>query len=149
MAENKLPREQTTRENRVRERSWKRPGILPNPNPEPGFDFHWVRVSTRGEMDATNVTSKFGEGWEPVKASDHPEIQVFHAENDRFKDAIVIGGLMLCKTPSEFVEDRNDHFRAQAEAQMNSVDNNFMRESDPRMPLFSERRSKVTFGSGS
>jgi hypothetical protein len=149
MAENKLPREQTTRENRVRERSWKRPGILPNPNPEPGFDFHWVRVSTRGEMDATNVTSKFGEGWEPVKASDHPEIQVFHAENDRFKDAIVIGGLMLCKTPSEFVEDRNDHFRAQADAQMNSVDNNFMRESDPRMPLFSERRSKVTFGSGS
>ena len=149
MAENKLPREQTTRENRVRERSWKRPGILPNPNPEPGFDFHWVRVSTRGEMDATNVTSKFGEGWEPVKASDHPEIQVFHAENDRFKDAIVIGGLMLCKTPSEFVEDRNDHFRAQADAQMNSVDNNFLRESDPRMPLFSERRSKVTFGSGS
>ena len=149
MAENKLPREQTTRENKVRARSWKRPGILPTPNPEPGFDFHWVRVSTRGEMDATNVTSKFGEGWEPVKASEHPEIQVFQMENTHFKDSIIIGGLMLCKTPSEFVEERNDHYRAQADAQMNSVDNNFMRESDPRMPLFSERRSKVTFGSGS
>jgi hypothetical protein len=149
MAKNELTREQETRERAVRKRSWQRPETLPTPHPEEGFDFHWVRVSTRGEMDATNVTSKFREGWEPVKASDHPEIQVFHAENDRFKDNIVIGGLMLCKTPSEFVEDRNDHFRQVAEGQMNSVDNNFMRESDPRMPLFSERRSKVTFGSGS
>jgi len=148
MAENKLPRDTQTREHNVRTRSWKRPETLPSPNSEPGYDFHWVRISTRGEMDATNVTSKFREGWEPVKASDHPEIQVFHAETDRFKDNIAIGGLMLCKTPSEFVEDRNGHFRAQADAQMNSVDNNFMRDSDPRMPLFSERRSKVTFGKG-
>jgi hypothetical protein len=28
------------------------------------------------------------------------------------------------------------------------VDNNFLRENDPRMPLFSEKRTKVTFGSG-
>jgi hypothetical protein len=31
---------------------------------------------------------------------------------------------------------------------MNSIDNNFLRENDPRMPLFKERQSKVTFGSG-
>jgi len=31
---------------------------------------------------------------------------------------------------------------------MNAVDNNFMRENDPRMPLFNERKSKVTFGNG-
>jgi len=33
-----------------------------------------------------------------------------------------------------------------AKSWMDSVDNNFMRESDPRMPLFNERKSKVTFG---
>jgi hypothetical protein len=149
MAENKLPREAQTRETQVRARSWKRPETLPVPNPEPGFKFHWVRISTRGEMDATNVTSKFREGWEPVKASDHPEIHVFHAENDRFKDNIVIGGLMLCKSPEEFVEERNAYFRQQADAQMNSVDNNLMRENDPRMPLFTERKTRVSFGSSS
>jgi hypothetical protein len=149
MAENKLPREAQTRETQVRTRSWKRPETLPVPNPEPGFKFHWVRISTRGEMDATNVTSKFREGWEPVKASDHPEIHVFHAENDRFKDNIVIGGLMLCKSPEEFVEERNAYFRQQADAQMNSVDNNLMRENDPRMPLFTERKTRVSFGSSS
>jgi hypothetical protein len=31
---------------------------------------------------------------------------------------------------------------------MNSVDNNFMRESNPKMPLFNERRSEVKFGRG-
>lgn len=149
MAENKISREMQTRDRNTRLKSWQRPGTLPTPNPEPGYDFHWVRISTRGEMDATNVTSKFGEGWEPVKASDHPEIQVFHTENDRFKDSIVVGGLMLCKTPSEFVQERNAYFQEQANSQMRSVDNNFMRESDPRMPLFNERKTKVTFGSGS
>jgi len=33
-------------------------------------------------------------------------------------------------------------------SQVDSVDNNFLRENDPRMPLFSEKRTKVTFGSG-
>jgi hypothetical protein len=30
----------------------------------------------------------------------------------------------------------------------NSVDNNLMRENDPRMPLFNERKTNVTFGKG-
>jgi hypothetical protein len=149
MAENKIPREMQTRDRAARLKSWQRPGTLPTPNPEPGYDFHWVRISTRGEMDATNVTSKFGEGWEPVRASDHPEVQVFHTETDRFKDSIIIGGLMLCKTPSEFVQERNGHFKEVSTSQMRSVNNNFMRENDPRMPLFNEQKTKVTFGSGS
>jgi len=31
---------------------------------------------------------------------------------------------------------------------MASVDNTFMRESDPRMPMFKERSTKVVFGKG-
>jgi hypothetical protein len=41
------------------------------------------------------------------------------------------------------------YYDNQNQAQMDSVDNNFLRENDPRMPLFSEKKSKVTFGSGS
>jgi hypothetical protein len=83
-----------------------------------------------------------------VKASDHPEVQVMSDLNSRFKDSIEIGGLILCKTPVEFVNQRDAYFRQQAQSQMTSVDNNFMRENDPRMPLFSEKRSEVSFGSG-
>jgi hypothetical protein len=99
-------------------------------------------------VDATNVSAKLREGWEPVKATDHPEITMVTVENDRFADNVVIGGLMLCKAPAELVAERNEYYGAQTKAQMVSVDNNFMRENDPRMPLFNERRSKVTFGNG-
>jgi len=148
MAENRLNRELETREKTVRKRSWVRPETLPSPTPEEGYDFHWVRISTRGEEDPMNISSKLREGWEPVKASDHPEIYVGGIENERFKDNVIIGGLMLCKAPVELVEDRNDYFSQQATNQIHSVDNNFMRENDPRMPLFNERKTKVTFGKG-
>ena len=69
-------------------------------------------------------------------------------ENEKFKDNVVIGGLMLCKAPQELVEERTAHFKQQTDGQIQSVDNNLMRENDPRMPLFHDRKSKVTFGKG-
>ena len=148
MAENRLNREHDTREKTARKRNWVRPDTLPTPNPEEGYAFRWVRVSTRGEADPMNVSLKLREGWEPVKASDHPEIFVSGIENDRFKDNILIGGLLLCKAPVELVQDRDAFFLQEATSQLRSVDNSFMRENDPRMPLFNERKTKVTFGRG-
>jgi hypothetical protein len=101
-----------------------------------------------GKDDARNVSSKLREGWEPVKASEHPEIQLMATgERPRFPDSIEIGGLLLCKTPIEFVDQRNKFYEQQAESQMTSVDNHFMSQNDPRMPVFKERRSEVRFGS--
>ncbi len=148
MAENRIDREQTTREKTTRTRAWQRPETLPSPNPEPGYAFRWIRVATQGQTDATNVSSKFREGWEPVKALDHPEITMVTIENEKFKDNVVIGGLILCKAPEELIAERKAYYESQTEGQMQSVDNNLMRENDPRMPLFHERKTKVTFGSG-
>jgi|TARA_R110000772_G_C12934684_1_gene400180 hypothetical protein len=148
MADNRTNREHTTREKDTRRRAWQRPEVLPSPDPEPGYRYHWVRVSTQGQLDATNVSSKLREGWEPVKASDHPEITMVSVEQDRFKDNVVIGGLLLCKAPEELVDERSDYYNQQARSQMESVDNNLMRENDPRMPLFNERKTRVSFGNG-
>ncbi len=141
-------REVETRERAERPKKWKPPQLLPDPNPEPGFAFRWIRISTLNAPDASNISTKFREGWEPVKASEHPEVVVMGGSQTRFPDSIEIGGLLLCKIPVEFTEDRDAYYLDQANAQMNSVDNNFMRESDPRMPMFKERTSKVTFGKG-
>lgn len=148
MAEVRSSRDADTRERAARKRAWVRPEMLPSPNPEAGYEFRWVRVSTMGTADPMNTSSKLREGWEPVKATDHPEVHMTGSEDGRFKDNIVVGGLMLCKAPSEMVDERNSYYRDQANATMNAVDNNLMRENDARMPLFRERKTKVTFGTG-
>lgn len=148
MAE-RIPREFEVRAKAERPKKWLPPTALPDPNPEEGYAFRWIRVSTLGNNDPSNVSAKLREGWEPVKASEHPEIQLFGKGNPHFPDSIEIGGLLLCKTPVEFVSQRNSFYQTQTEGQMSSVDNSFMRESDARMPLFKERRSEVSFGRGS
>ena len=148
MAENRIKRDSETRETKTRTRSWQRPEVLPSPTPQDGYEFHWVRVATQGQVDATNVSSKLREGWEPVRAEDHPEITMGTVETERFADNVVIGGLMLCKAPSELVQERTDYYNNQTKSQMSSVDNNLMRENDPRMPIFNERKTTVSFGKG-
>ena len=148
MAKNELKtksRESETREKTSRKQAWKRPEVLPNPTPEDGYVYRWIRISTRGVSDATNVSSKLREGWEPVRADVHPEVFTDAVVDSRFKDNIVIGGLMLCKAPEEMVAERNEYYQRQTAAQMQSVDNNLMRESDPRMPIFNDRKSTVSF----
>ena len=145
---NRTNRELDTREKTARKKAWSKPEVLPSPNEEPGYVFRWIRVSTQGNVDATNVSSKLREGWEPVKAVDHPEITMVTTENEKFADNVVIGGLMLCKAPIEMAEERTEYYQSQTDNQMQSVDNNFMRDNDPRMPLFNERKTKVTFGRG-
>ena len=148
MAESRDKRDNSTREKEVRKKSWTPPETLPSPNPEEGYAFRWVRASSLGQVDATNVSSKLREGWEPVRANDHPEITLVSIENERFKDNIVIGGLLLCKAPVELIAERTAYYDNQSKNQMQSVDNNLMRENDSRMPLFNERQTKVSFGSG-
>ena len=150
MAEqNREKRTVDTREASTRPAKWMPPQLLPDPTPEPGYAFRWIRVSTLNAADPLNISSKLREGWEPVKASDHPEIRLFGSTTDaRFPDSVLVGGLLLCKTPAEFIDQRNAFYGQQADQQMQSVDNSYMRESDPRMPLFKERSTKVTFGKG-
>jgi hypothetical protein len=103
-----------------------------------------------GQIDPTNASAKMREGWEPVKASDVPELMMYSDPNGnaRFKDNIEIGGLLLCKAPEEMLQQRADYYARQAQSQMEAVDNNFMRTNDERMPLFNEKRSTTSFGRG-
>lgn len=162
MAENRLARdldstvearparELSTRDNAKRPQTWRPPETLPQPKPIPGWTHRYIRTSMVGDSDPSNVSAKFREGWEPVRAVDphYADLMLFADPASRFKDNIEIGGLLLCKAPEELMEQRAAYYRNQTAQQTQAVDNSFMKDSDPRMPLFSERKSTVSFGSG-
>lgn len=137
---NRTPRELETRQNTTKR--WTPPSLLPDPFKEADYAYRWIRTSTLGQSDERNVSSKRTQGWEPVKLEDHPELQTYgkHAGN------VEIGGLMLCKAPQEMVDQRNAYYDKMTQDQAAAVDATLMRENDPRMPMFSERKSTTTRG---
>ena len=147
--QNRTAREADSRQVMQRPEAWRPPEVLPSPDDRPGWKHRWVRTSTMGIADPSNISSKLREGYEPCKADEYPELMMHATTEGRFKGNIEVGGLLLCRIPEEFLKQRMDYYSNQNKAQMDSVDNNFLRESDPRMPLFSEKKTKVTFGSGS
>ena len=146
MAENRIPREVSTRQQTERVKAWTPPELLPEPDKQAGYAYRWIRVSMLGVADPKNLSSKLREGWEPVRAEEQPKFSLLVDPESRFKDNIEIGGLLLCKAPEEFVKQRQEYEASQTQQQAEAVDNSFMRQNDARMPLFSDRKSTVSFG---
>ncbi len=149
--QNRLDRALDSRVQAHRPTYWQAPEALPMPDERPGWKHRYIRLSTLGAADPSNISSKLREGYEPVKAEEYPELMMHAATEGRFKGGIEIGGLLLCRIPAEFMEQRAKHFDNLNKSQMESVDNNFLRERDSRsnMALFADKKSNVTFGSGS
>jgi hypothetical protein len=147
-AQNRSTRELDTRQMMQRPEAWRPPETLPMPDDRPGWTHRYIRISTMGTADPSNISSKLREGYEPCKAEEYPELMMHASIDGRFKGGIEVGGLLLCRIPSEFMVQRAKYYENLNKSQVDSVDNNFLRENDPRMPLFSEKRTKVTFGSG-
>ena len=136
-----------TREESKRKVSWQRPSMLPTPEPREGIEFRWIRTSTLGNTDNTNVSSRFREGWTPVRKEDHPNLHVVSDIDSRFQDNIEVGGLLLCQNSTENVQARKDAQLQQAQHQMDAVDNSYLKQSDPRMPVLNpERSTRTSFG---
>ncbi len=148
MASNKLTRELETREFTERPKQWMPPELLPEPDKQAGYAYRWIRTSTLNQADPRNLSAKLREGWEPVMLEEQPKFRLLVDPTSRFKDNIEIGGLLLCKTPEEFVKQRNEYYSRQSEQQMEAVDNTLMRQNDPRMPLFNEGKTTSSFGKG-
>lgn len=147
--DSRAARETETREVQSRAQSWEPQSKLPNPTPQDGWVFRWIATSILGQPNNVNVSSKFREGWEPVKAEDHPELHLVCDVDSEWADKgnMEVGGLLLCKAPRELMEQRDEYYRKVAREQMEAVDNNYLKENDPRMPLLQpDRKTRTTFG---
>jgi hypothetical protein len=140
---------ETRREEERPNATWMPTSNLPTPDPRDGLVFRWIRTASLGNADNANVSKRMREGWTPVSAEDHPELKILSDIGSRFEGNIEIGGLMLCKMPQEMVDQRSAHYQKMADSQMDAVDNSYMRENDPRMPLLApERSTRTQFGKG-
>ena len=144
MANNRTPRDLETRESNPARYVYRPPSSLPEPTPDPDYEFYWIATAIAGMENATNVSQKFRDNWVPCKAVDHPELQIQGNKDGN----VEVGGLLLCKKPREMADARREYFDKKAQQQMESVDNNFMRNNNPNMPLFADRKSTTTKGGG-
>ena len=143
----RAPREAESREATSARKSWKRPELLPTPEPRDGIVFRYIRTSMVGTSDNTNVSAKFREGWRPVLAKDYPELMVVTDHNSRFPENIEIGGLLLCSNAAETMAERRAYQQNLSNNQMRAVDESYLRQSDARMPVLKpERSTRTEFG---
>ena len=139
-----------TRDKKTRKKGWQPPSMLDAPDAPPGYQHRWVRAEVRGHDDRANMSKRIREGFEPVRAEDHPDFDAPTVEDGRHAGVIGVGGLILAKVPEEIVEQRNAYYESKTAEQIQGVDNDLMRESNPKMPLKRgdmERNTKVEFGS--
>jgi hypothetical protein len=141
-------RELESRTAYARPEMWAPPEILPTPDPIEGYSLRYVRTAIHGQDDAPSYGRAVREGYEPVTIEEQPRLAALCDPTSRHKGCIEIGGLLLMKTPIEFVRQREAHYAKITRQAQQAVDNSLMKENDPRMPLFNERKTKVTFGSG-
>lgn len=69
------------------------------------------------------------ENWRPCAASDYPEIVEQLTGEDRGRNLIEYGGLVLCRMPEKMAKARDRYFEQKARAQINAV-NQRLREQE-------------------
>lgn len=135
-----------TRETEARRKPWAPPSVLDAPPAPEGFKHRWVRSAIRGEEDKGNVFNRLRQGYEPVRADEHPGYQAPTIEDGKHAGVIGNGGLILTRVPVETAQERTAYYGGRTREQMDAVDQDLMKEQHPSMPINQTRQSRVSFG---
>lgn len=141
-------RSASSRETETRRKPWEPPSMLEAPPPPPGMKYRWIRAELMGDPDKVNVGKRFREGFEPVHPDEIDDSYNLPTIDDgKHAGVIGVGGLILAKVPVETVDERNAYYQDLANSQMQGVDAELMKQSNPVMPIGApERESRTSFG---
>jgi hypothetical protein len=142
----RTPRTADTREKETRRKPWAPPSTLEAPPAPEGYQHRWIRASIRGEEDKGNVFNRLRQGYEPVRADEHPGFQAPTIEDGKHAGIIGNGGLILARVPVETANERTEYYGGRTREQMVAVDQDLMKEQHPSMPINQQRQSRVSFG---
>lgn len=142
------PRSASTRETETRRTPWTPPSMLETPPAHNGYQFRWLRAEMMGEADKTNMSKRFREGYVVVHPDDLPAgYQIPTLDDGKHAGVCGVGGLILGKIPVETANERRQYYRNVTAMQMDAIDNELMKDSNPAMPMGAPKRQKsVTFG---
>jgi hypothetical protein len=144
-SDTRAPRSLGTREQTGRERKWTPKSRIPDPTPQDGWVFKWVRTGfpRKGEEDKGNYFNRLDEGWEPVNSEDHPEITTSYGTGSA-SGHVERGGLILCKMPLEEVQKRRAYYANITRTQTESVEEHALRDNGEKaMRKFVEKRKQM------
>ena len=140
-------RDSQTRENQARVADWRPPSALEAPEAPIGYKHRWIRESVMDFDDRNNVHKRRREGWELVRAEEYPDFDAPVLDEGKNAGVIGVGGLVLARIPEEIADQRNSHYQQVTQQQMEAVDRDWMRDSNPNMPKLKPQRStSVSFG---
>ena len=140
-------RESQTREKTARVQTWKPPSTLDAPEAPIGYKHRCIRERVMDYDDKSNIHKRLREGYELVRAEEYPEFDAPVVDEGKNAGVIGQGGLLLARIADELVEQRNQYFSSKTNSQMEAVDRDMMKDSNPAMPMMKpERRSQVAFG---
>jgi len=148
-APSRTKRSASIREKDTRRKPWTPPALLETPPPPPGYKYRWLRESTMNELDKGNMSKRIREGFELVRPEELIDSGYEMPVQDEGKHAGVvgIGGLVLAKIPEEIVEERNAYFAQMTQDQMEAIDAELAKESNPIMPIRApNRKTQASFG---
>lgn len=82
------------------------------------LQYGYIRTRLDNQDDIDNFTNALDDGWVPVAATDHPELNVIDIFNDRiserFPGSIRKGGMMLMKKPKDMYLEQDAYYRDEA-----------------------------------
>ena len=143
---NRANRDSQTREKEMRNADWRPPSALDAPEAPVGYKHRWIRESVMEYDDRNNIHKRRREGYELVRAEEYPDFDAPVIDEGKNAGVIGQGGLLLARIPEEIVEERNKYFMDKTNTQMEAVDRDLMKESNPAMPISKDRKSQVAFG---
>lgn len=136
-AQDRTPREATTRENVARKKEWRPPqDRYALRNDDPNYRLRWLRLELDGQEDQHNMETKFEEGYELVPPDD-PLVadKIARGELHTNGGKVYRKGLVLARIPTELAEQRNQYYAKEALLHQQGVSQALQQGSDPRMPI--------------
>ena len=118
------------------------------PPAPPGYKHRWIRAESGGVDDRTNIAGKLREGYELVRADEHPDFDSGVQDDGKHAGVISVGGLLLARIPDETAEERRQFYSSRTHDQIRAVDNDMLKtNAHSSMKINSpERQSKVSLG---